>query len=250
MTAHADHAAVSVATTPAPAPDLATPDLKAWNEALNRTHAMAAWRERAGWVVRAIEERRKRLVVDAVRRLRPEVVVDVGCEDGWIADGYADDVERLVLVDIDRHVLEACPLAGRRNVSTVVGDVTAPAALAAALGRRGADLIVLSALLEHLPQPDDALRALTPLLAPGGHFLIYVPADRPILFLKRVLEATRIGALVKGLSLEPAPGHLHVFDRKGLARLLAPQGEIGSLAFDPVCLGYLAVLRPHASGAT
>ncbi|MDJ0975567.1 MAG: methyltransferase domain-containing protein [Planctomycetota bacterium] len=240
---------MSVATTHPPAPDLATPDLTAWNETLNRTHAMGAWRARAGRVVRAIEDRRKRLVVDAVQRLRPAVVVDVGCEDGWIADGYASSVERLVLVDIDRHVLDACPLASRDNVSTVVSDVTAPDALATALGDRGADLIVLSALLEHLPQPDHALRALAPLLARDGRFLIYVPADRPILFLKRVLKATRIGSLVKGLSLEPAPGHLHVFDRRALARLLAPHGEIESLSFDPVCLGYLAVLRPHVSGA-
>ncbi len=251
MTPHTDHSAVNV--TAAPAPELAAPDLvtgsRAWNEALNRTHAMGAWREGAGTLVRAIEDRRKRLVCDAVLRHAPRLVVDVGCEDGWVADGYASQVERLLLVDIDQHVLEACPLADRHNVETVVSDVTAPEALDRALGRVRADVIVLSALLEHLPRPEDALHALTPMLAPGGRFVVYVPADRPILLLKRLLKATRIGALVKGLSLEPAPGHLHVFDRRAFARLLATHGEVESLRFDPVCLGYLAVLRPHVSGA-
>ena len=243
--------------TPAPAPAAShgSADLQAWNRELNKTHAMAAMRARAGRIVTAIEDRRRRLVVERVLRHGPQVVVDVGCEDGWIAEGYvngvvAQDGGRVVLADLDPDVLASTSLAGRAAVDTVVTDATAPDALAAHLGARGADVIVLSALLEHLPDPAAALRALAPLRAPGGRFVVYLPADGPILLAKRVLKTTRLGKLVRGLSLEPAPGHLHQFSRKDVARLLTVLTEQGDvveeITFDPACLGYIAVVRRAA----
>ncbi|MDA1195726.1 MAG: methyltransferase domain-containing protein, partial [Planctomycetota bacterium] len=196
-------------------------------------------------VVGGIEARRRALVVGAVLAARPRVVVDIGCEDGWLAEAYVHGVERLILADLDPEVLARCALAADPRVTCVVTDATAPAALAAALAPHGADVIVSSALLEHLPDPLAALRALTPLLAPGGRVVIYLPADGPILLAKRILKTTRLGGLVRGLSLEPAPGHLHRFARADVARLLAavPGTRVERLQFDPVCLGYLAVLR-------
>ena len=240
------------------APPAAPADLQAWNRELNKTHAMAAMRARAGRVVNAIEARRRRLVVERVLRGRPQIVVDVGCEDGWIAEGYAPAVlarpgGRVVLADLDPDVLAATALAGRAGVATVVTDATAPRALHEHLGPRGADVLVLSALLEHLPEPRAALVALAPLLAPGGRFVIYLPADGPILLAKRVLKTTRLGRLIRGLPLEPAPGHLHTFARKDVARLLGVLTRDGAvveeLTFDPACLGYVAVVRAPASPA-
>jgi len=233
------HAAGPLASPPA--------ERAAWNADLNRTHAMAGLRARGGRLVRAIEERRRRLVAERVLRRHPRVVVDLGCEDGWMAEGYAAKVERLVLADLDPAVLAEAPLARRLGVECVTADALAPGALLERLGPGGADVIVLSALLEHLPVPGQALEALTPLLKAGGAFVIYVPADGPILLAKRVLKTTRLGGLVRGLSLEPAPGHLQRFDRATLARLLAPHGRLVELSFDPAVLGYVAVLEPRAA---
>ena len=224
-------------------------DLASWNRDLNRTHAMAAWRARSGWVVRWIEARRRRLVAEAVGRLAPRVVVDVGCEDGWIAEAYVDGVDDLTLLDLDAGPLEASVLAGRAGVRIAEADATSQASLASVLERASVDVVVLSALLEHLPEPDEALGALRPFLVPGGHFVVYVPADRPILAAKQMLKLTGTGGLVRGLSLDEAPGHLQVFTRARLRRLLAPWGTVERLTFDPAVLGYLAVVRvPSARG--
>ena len=119
----------------------------------------------------------------------------------------------------------------------------------AALAGASFDVVVLSALLEHLPEPDRALAALAPALAPGGRIVVFVPADGPILAAKRILRTTRLGALVRGLSLEPAPGHLQRFDRRSLAALLARHGRVTEITFDPAVLGYLGVVRrPRAGG--
>ena len=226
-----------------PATTMPRPSLASWNRSLNETHAMAAWRARSGRVVRGIEARRRRLVAEAVRRLAPRRVIDVGCEDGWLAEAYAEAVEDLVLVDLDPATLTGCPLAARPGVRTAVADATSEAELDAVLERGEADVVVLSALLEHLPQPRRALAALRPFLAPGGRFVVYVPADRPILAAKQILGRTGTGGLIRGLSLEPAPGHLHVFSRRALRALLGAVGSIERLTFDPLVLGYLAVVR-------
>jgi SAM-dependent methyltransferase len=240
MTAAADHARpMSIVAPPLHPPA----DLAGWNRRLNETHAMAGLRARGGWIVRCIEERRRRLVAEAVRRLRPRHVIDVGCEDGWIAEGYAAAVGCVTLVDVDPALLASAPLALRPHVRTVVADASDAADVATRLGDDPADVIVLSALLEHLPQPGTALAALAGVLRPGGRFVIYLPADGPILFAKAVLRTTRLGGFVRGLSLEPAPGHLHRFVRADVAGLAARVGRIESLTFDPVCLGYLCVVR-------
>jgi SAM-dependent methyltransferase len=183
-----------------------------------------------------------------VRALEPRRVLDVGCEDGWLAESYADGLERLVLADLDPEVLAGSALAGRPGVVTVVADALQPEAAARALGPRGADVIVVSALLEHLDRPRAALDALRPLLAPGGAFVVYVPADPPILLAKRVLRWTRLGGLVRGLSLDPAPGHVQTFTRATFARLLSGVGRVREIAFDPLALGYVAVVVPTSGG--
>jgi SAM-dependent methyltransferase len=235
--------ALSIGTRAADAP----PDLpigsREWNRLLNRTHDMAGMRARAGGLVRRIEERRRRGIAARVLRSAPAVVVDVGCEDGWVAEAYADRVARVVLADCDGDVLARSALASRPNVRTVVADACDPSPIRRALGGEGADVVLLAALLEHLTDPGAALAALRGLLRPGGRLVVYVPADGPILLLKRALRWSGTGALVRGLSLDPAPGHLRRFDRASLADLLRPHGVPEEIAFDPLCLGYHAVLR-------
>jgi SAM-dependent methyltransferase len=212
------------------------------NATLNRTHDMAGMRARGGRLVRAIEERRRRLVAHRVVRLRPRVAVDVGGEDGWIAEAWASRVGETVIVDLDPAMAERARARRLPRTRVLVGDATDPGLLP----RGGADVIVLSAVLEHLPRPADALRALAPALVAGGRFVVFVPADRPILAAKRVLAATGLHRLARGVSLEPAPGHLHAFDRASLSALLAPFGSIEELELDPAVLGYAATVRVDA----
>jgi SAM-dependent methyltransferase len=231
-------AAVAVPPTSRTAPGSSSPtaaSVAAWN----RTHDMAGLRARGGAVVRAVEARRRRLVAERVLRLRPRLVVDVGSEDGWIAEAYASGVGETVLVDLDPAMLERAAARGLARTRCVVGDATGPAVVAP----RSIDVVVLSAVLEHVARPADVLRAWAPALVPGGRFVIFVPADRPILVAKKILGSTGLHRVVSGLSLAPAPGHVVTFDRRSLARLLNPFGVVEGLDFDPLVLGYIATLR-------
>jgi SAM-dependent methyltransferase len=220
------------------------PAAAARNARWNATHSMAGMRARAGSLVRAIEERRRRLVAEAVLASRPRHVVDVGCEDGWMAEAYAPRVGRTTLVDLDPAMLER---ARRRAIPRADARV-ADAEDARALAGLSADVVLLSAVLEHVERPEAALAAAAGALAPGGRIVAYVPADGPILAAKAFLRALRLGRLLPGLSLEPAPGHVRRYDRRSFARDLARVGRVERLAFDPAVLGYLGVVRPPAEG--
>lgn len=213
---------------------------------------MAQLRARGGRIVRAIEHRRRRLVADRVLAGPHARALDVGCEDGWMTQAWAGACTSVVLVDVDPVPLETAARAlasTGASVRTVVADVTDTAAIAACLPAASLDVVVLSALLEHLPDPDLALAALGPVLAPGGRIVVFVPADGPILAAKRVLKTARLGRLVKGLPLEPAPGHLQRFDRQSLTRLLRRYGRVSEISFDPLVLGYVGVVRRRQVGA-
>jgi SAM-dependent methyltransferase len=206
---------------------------------------MAGLRSRGGIVVRTIEERRKDLVAARVRRvltLVPSgpcsgVVADVGCEDGWIAQAYAAHAGETILVDVDPAVL------GRATAIPRCRTVVADAATRDAVPRASVDVVVLSAILEHVVDPGAVLAAWAPALREGGRFVVYVPADRPILALKRVLRVARLAFLVRGVSLDPAPGHVRTFSRRSLVRLLKPFGVLEEVEFDPAVLGYAATVR-------
>jgi SAM-dependent methyltransferase len=214
-------------------------DRAARNAALNATHSMGDLRARGGVVVRSIEERRRRLVASRVLAARPRVVVDVGCEDGWIAEAYAARVGETVLVDLDPAMLERAAARRLPRTRCVVADATRPDALP----RRAADVLVLSAVLEHLEDPGGALEALSAGVRDGGRVVVFVPADGPILAIKSVLRRTGLSAFVRGVSMDAAPGHLRRFDRGSLARLLRRAGEVVEVRFDPLVLGYVAVAR-------
>lgn len=224
----------------APAP--AAPSPAATREAvaaLNLTHDMAGLRARGGLVVRSIEERRRALVVRRVRRAGGGVVVDVGCEDGWIAAGYAADARETILVDLDPSMLARARERGLPRARTVEADAAAPGVLPPG----SADVVVLSAVLEHVARPAEVLAAWAPALRAGGRFVVFVPADGPILAAKRVLRVTGLHRLARGVSLAPAPGHVRTFTRRTLVRLLKPFGVLEEVEFDPAVLGYAATLR-------
>jgi SAM-dependent methyltransferase len=148
-----------------------------------------------------------------------------------------------VLVDVDAAVLDRAAARRLPRSRTVCADATAAGAVPAA----SADVVVLSAILEHLEDPGAALRAWAPALAPGGRFVVYVPADGPILLAKRLLRATGLFVLARGVSLDPAPGHVVRFTRASLAALVSPHGAVVEISFDPLCLGYAAVVRCAAN---
>lgn len=123
--------------------------------------------ERRHWWFRG----RREIVAEVLRRRLPAGarVVDVGCGTGFV-------LERL-LDDFDATGLEPDASVRARAADTVRGRIRAGSTDdLSAIPPGSADAVLLLDVLEHLDDDAAALRAVTPLLRPGGFILVTVPA--------------------------------------------------------------------------
>ena len=113
------------------------------------------------------------------RRLRPHLLLDIGCGRGYVTAVAARHARRVVATDVAPGAARATRelLSAHPNAGVVVADVLARGE-AGAWGRGAAfDAILLSEVLEHLEDDRAALRTCRDLLAEGGCLVLTVPSD-------------------------------------------------------------------------
>jgi SAM-dependent methyltransferase len=163
------------------------------------------------WTVRV----RDRLILGRLlRRGRPYTgrrIADIGC--GYYAAStriIADDARSLVLVD----VAIAPELAARPNITAVEG--TLPDSLDA-IPDGSLDVVICSAVLEHLWSPAETLKEIHRVLAPRGVALLSVPSWLG----KRMLEFL---AFRLNLSTDEMDDHKMYYDPRDLWPLMVRAG--------------------------
>jgi len=217
---------VRVVTVPGSAEsfDLDRPGaVAAWNRALNRRFAMENLRRHPNPLVRRIEARRRARITALVPRF--DRAVDLGAEDGSLAAAWRDRGRFVLLLDLDVSMLR------RAGTTAIAADASVLPLRAGSF-----DVVVCSALLEHVVDPAATVAESARVLRPGGRLVAYVPWDAAVIRLKRWVKRLRLplGPLHDG----PAPGHLRVFDRARLRQLFAPVARTVRVRLDPLSLGY------------
>lgn len=153
--------------------------------------------------------------VQALLSVRDRRVLDVGCARGAL--GAALKVSGAAFVaGVEQHALAAKDARGTLDI-LVEGDlltVTLP------FPRGSFDYIIFADVLEHLPDPEQALERYLPLLAPDGRMVVSVPNMRFYLVLLRLL-IDRWAYTDSGVRDRT---HLRIFTRRSLLALLAAAG--------------------------
>lgn len=201
----------------------------AWNRALNRRYGMANLRRHGNPVVRWIERRRRARLSAMVPPF--DRALDLGAEDGSLAALWRDRGRFVLLLDLDASMLRR---GGGR------GAVAADAARLP-VRDRSFDVVVLSAILEHVVDPRAAVEDAARVLREGGRMVAYVPWDTAVVRVKR--WARRLGAKLGPLAEGQAPGHLRTFDRAKIYGLFAPVAREVRMRLDPFSLGYYVEAR-------
>jgi SAM-dependent methyltransferase len=201
-----------------------------WNRALNRRFGMENLARHPSGIVRAIERRRRARVAALAAREPFDRALDLGAEDGSLAAAWRPAGRFVLLLDLDPDALR------RAGAPGVVADAARLPFAASSF-----DLVVLSAVLEHLVDPRAAVADAARVLRPGGRVVAYVPWDGAVVRLKRWAKRVgfRLGPLHDGL----APGHLRTFDGRSLRALFRACGFEARVRLDPLSLGYYAEAR-------
>jgi SAM-dependent methyltransferase len=202
--------------------------VKAWNRALNRRYGMENLRAHRNPIVRRIERRRRARIASMVRPF--DRALDLGAEDGSLSDLWRRKGRFVLLLDLDASLLRR---AGAPGVEADASKLP--------LADGTFDVVVLSAILEHVVDPAQAVEECARVLKPGGRIVAYVPWDAVVVRLKR--WARRLGVGLGPLAAGQAPGHLRTFDRKELDRLFAPVARERRIRLDPFSLGFYVEAR-------
>ena len=135
--------------------------------------AMRYW-----WAVCAIRDEYK-------KRKNPLVIVDAGCERGMLKR-LTPAMRRSRWIGLDKNIRHG-------DLKRVGYDQCIPCDLTQGIPLRddGADIVVSLHVLEHMPEPDVAIREFVRILRPGGVMLIAVPVLPRILARMRQRQFNR-----------------------------------------------------------
>lgn len=148
-------------------------------------------------------------IAGVIAQLHPRRLLDVGCGSGYLAKLLKVCIPGLVIHGVD---VSTVALERARNHADQVwpvdldkADLPVPSA--------HYDTVACVEVLEHLYDPDHALREIARVLVPGGYAVVTVP--------NLAYWRYRL-ALLRGRVPQPAvdPRHLHQFDQQLLAETL------------------------------
>jgi ubiquinone/menaquinone biosynthesis C-methylase UbiE len=169
-------------------------------------------------VVRRLMEGFEGALDDLFRRAAPGSLLDVGCGEGVLTAKWAERLGsgRVIGIDLQDPKLES-EWAARRRANLGFQAISAEQ-LPFADGEF--DLAAAIEVLEHVPDPGQALAEMTRVAA--GHLLVSVPREP----LWRALNVAR-GAYLRDLG--NTPGHVNHWSKRAFVRLLGRYGKVVEL---------------------
>ncbi|MEW6355575.1 MAG: class I SAM-dependent methyltransferase [Planctomycetota bacterium] len=197
--------------------------LDEWNREINRHQPMSVKETHPNPIIRLIERLRRLTLLALARPRQDDVVADIGCESGFIAQAFLGRCKQLYLIDIDSDLLAKAQdrLGSLSQAHFVQSDATR-----IDLPDGAADVTILSEILEHMPDERAALCEACRITKAGGRIIVSVPNDRLIISLKRIVGRVLRRRFLGGLSDGLAIGHLRLYTKDSLRRLCSEFGRV------------------------
>lgn len=222
-------------------------DFLVWNERMTEKYHPSLYHQSSSRLVRWVEEKRVRAILQSVSRNQPQRVLDVGCGAGHLLERIA--AKTVWGVDISQGMArEAAARLGSR-ATIMQGDATQ---LDTLLCGEKFNTICCSEVLEHVLEPSRVLEAMKRSLLPGGHIVVSVPNERLINRCKSVLWIFGLFRLLLGSTVAwrmEREWHLHIFNKQECSTLFREAGlKIASLRGIPYnWLPLRFVITTHAA---
>ena len=147
-----------------------------------------------------------RVLARVERHVRPGRLLDLGCWVGFLL--LESTVRGWVATGVEPSDWASTHARGQLGLDVRNGDL-----LTVELPEGGFDAVVLADVLEHLPEPGEALDRVARLLAPGGVLVLVLPD-----------AGSRLARLLGAGWWSVIPTHVQYFTRASLRTLLAGRG--------------------------
>jgi SAM-dependent methyltransferase len=206
-------------TTPRPPDDPAA--FEAWNAAMVAKYDNELFHRNPSRLIRYVETRRVRKVIELLECRRTDHVLEVGCGAGFLLSEVPSDQRSGV--DLSEELLAKA----RARLGPAVSLQKANAEELPFEACRF-DRVFCSEVLEHVLHPDQVVSEIVRVTKPDGRIVLTIPVDKTILRVKKTLRALGLYGLLLGRAKkgeyqppEDNDWHLHNFDLAKLRGITA-----------------------------
>lgn len=209
----------SAPAQPSASPPREGPAFEAWNEAMVSKYDNDLYHRNPSWLVRYVETRRVRQVLELLECRRADRVLEVGCGAGHLLAQVPSD--QRTGVDLSAQLLAKARARCGPGVRIEKANAEALPFEPASFER-----VYCSEVLEHVLDPGRVVAEIARVVTPGGRVVLSIPVDRTIIRAKRWLKAlglygAALGRAENGQYRPPDTNewHLHHLDLERLRAL-------------------------------
>lgn len=209
-------------------------DFRAWNEAMSIKYNPDDYHERSFFLIKFIEKLRAKMIVQLLNPRKDDTVLEIGCGAGNLMQLI--DNGRIIGLDLSDYLLRLAK--GKRYLTKY--DIVQSYGETLPFKNAIFDKIYCSEVLEHVREPINICREASRVLKNDGIFIISVPNELFINFIKRVLYFLRVDKVINYMTKYKSPNnmtdewHLHAFSLDYLKKSIADIFVIKELHFVPL----------------
>lgn len=218
-------------------------DLAKWNDKMVlKYHKNGTIFESKNPLLRLIEKMRVRKIIRESQLRNNDAVLDLGCGEGFLIS-CLPDLKKIVGIDISKVALNKARkiLKNKPNIQLSWGD-----AQKLNIPNQSFDKIICSETLEHLPQPEKAIKEIHRVLKKNGLAIISVPDEKRIQFIMKVAKFFFLDKLLHTMRKEKNyDWHLQQADKNFIFNISKNLFKVKKIHRTPYFLGYhfVAVLK-------
>lgn len=187
------------------------------------------------FLIRWIENNRRKLLLNTIKPMPGEVIADIGCEQGHILSllyHRCPEIRRLYGIDLSVLALKEASHRAEWEGWADKAKMIVCDARKIKLPDNSVDVAISSNILEHIPDPQAGFDELIRITKPGGRIILNLPNEKRIIALKSMFFKLGLKPLLGNLKLI-TPGHLHCPDKNFIKKLCGENGTIKKLFTGP-----------------
>lgn len=189
-----------------------------WNDRMAQTHDVQEFLENSFFLIRYVENKRIRLVLEFLGEQPRHKVLEMGCGPGFILRQVHSGARFGIDLALGS-LKKGAELFGQDKMKFAAANTEA-------LPFRDAtfDRVICTEVIEHVQNPPLLLQELMRVLKPEGKAVLTVPNDRLVSRLKNIFAVLRLDRLLEIKYGGADEWHLHTFTMKELRRTFREMG--------------------------